>query len=132
MKKDIDVSPVTNTRGKTETNPRTSGIRKGHILLAIGGNAITDTTKTAWEKNREQSSLPLQKLFALSNYTSLRKKSTAYIGEFFRPDDRKQRIGRTSLKSNPESRNCEFEQITTAELLATNILSFIGKSTCEY
>ena len=89
-------------------------------------------TKTFRE--REPSSLPLHKLYTLFRQHFMPGRNVNHSrANFF---DSKRKNGETAedvCKRILEiEKNCEFETITAAELLASNFLSVIGKSTGDY
>ena len=133
MTKEIDISPMVNSkeilpqyREQLETE------LKDIFLWAIGQNALTEMTKTVRE--RELSSLPLHKLYALFrlHYTPERNVQHSR-SDFF---DLKRENGETAAdvwkRILEIEKNCEFENITAAELLASKFLSFKEKSTGDY
>ena len=88
-------------------------------------------TKTVRE--REPSSLPLHKLYSLIrlHFTPERNvhHSRADFFELKREGESAADVWKPILAIK---RNCEFETITAAELLASKFLSVIGKSTGDY
>ena len=133
MTKDIDISPIVNSkkilpqyREQLETEI------KDIYLWAIRQNALTEMTKTV--KEREPSSLPLPKSYILFrlHYTPER------IVQHSRSDffDLKRKNGESAAdvwkRILEVEKNCEFEKITAAEALASKFLSLIGKSTGDY
>ena len=131
--KEIDLSTMTNNK---EILPQFRdqlelGI-KNILLWAIGQTAITEMTKTVQE--REPSSLPLYKLYTLFRLHFTPERNVQHSrANFF---DLKRGNGESAAevwKRIPEvEKNCEFEAITAAELLASKFLSLIGKSTGDY
>ena len=89
-------------------------------------------TKTVRE--REPSSLPLHKLYTLFRLHFTPERNVHHSrAEFF---DLKREDGETAAdvwkRILEVEKNCEFETITAAELLASKFLSLIGKSTGDY
>ena len=133
MTKEIDLSIMTNrkeilpqNRDQLETDI------KDIFIWAIGQNAITEMTKTVRE--REPSSLPLYKLYTLSRLHFTPERNVHHSrADFF---DLKREDGETAAdvwkRILDVEKNCEFETITAAELLASKFLSLIGKSTGDY
>ena len=105
---------------------------KDIFIWAIGQNAITEMTKTVRE--REPSSLPLHKLYTLFrlHFTPERNVHHSRV-HFF---DLKREDGETAAdvwkRILEVEKNCEFDTITAAELLASKFLSLIGRSTGDY
>ena len=104
---------------------------KDIFLWAIGQNAITEMTKTVRE--REPSSLPLYKLYTLFRLHFTPERNVQHSrADFF---DLKREDGESAAdvwkRILEVEKNCEFETITAAELLASKFLS-IGKSTGDY
>ena len=133
MTKDLDFSKMTNNkeilpqyREQLETEI------KDIFLWAIGQNAITEMTKTVRE--REPSSLPLYKLYTLFRLHFTPERNVQHSrADFF---DLKREDGESAAdvwkRILEVEKNCEFETITAAELLASKFLSVIGKSTGDY
>ena len=133
MTKDLDLSKMTNNkeilpqyRDQLETEI------KDIFLWAIGQNAITEMTKTVRE--REPSSLPLHKLYTLFRLHFTPGRNVQHSrADFF---DLKREDGESAAdvwkRILEVEKNCEFETITAAELLASKFLSVIGKSTGDY
>ena len=133
MTKDLDLSKMTNNkeilpqyRDQLETEI------KDIFLWAIGQNATTKMTKTVRE--REPSSLPLHKLCTLFRLHFTPERNVQHSrADFF---DLKQEDGESAAdvwkRILEVEKNCEFETITAAELLASKFLSVIGKSTGDY
>ena len=89
-------------------------------------------TKTVRE--REPSSLPLHKLYTLFRLHFTPERNVHHSrADFF---DLKREDGETAAdvwkRILEVEKNCEFETITAAELLASKFLSLIGKSTGDY
>ena len=105
---------------------------KDIFIWAIGQNTITEMTKTARE--REPSSLPLHKLYTLFRLHFTPERNVHHSrADFF---DLKREDGETAAdvwkRILEVEKNCEFETITAAELLASKFLSPLGKSTGDY
>ena len=133
MTKEIDISTMVNSkeilpqyREQLETEI------KDIFFWAIGQNALTEMTKTVRE--REPSSLPLHKLYTLFrlHYTPERNVQHSR-SDFF---ELRRENGETAAdvwkRILEIEKNCEFENITAAELLASKFFSLIGKSTGDY
>ena len=89
-------------------------------------------TKTIRE--REPSSLPLYKLYTLFRLHFTPERNVQHSrADFF---DLKREDGESAAdvwkRILEIEKNCEFETITAAELLASKFLSVIGKSTGDY
>ena len=133
MTKDLDLSKMTNNkeilpqyREQLETEI------KDIFLWAIGQNAITEMTKTVREK--EPSSLPLYKLYTLFRLHFTPERNVQHSRADFL--DLKREDGESAAdvwkRILEVEKNCEFETISAAELLASKFLSVIGKSTGDY
>ena len=132
MTKDIDLSTMANNKEiLPQYRDQLELEIKDVFLWAIGQTAITEMTKTI--RQRKPSSLPLHNLYTLFRLHFTPKRYVQHSrADFF------------DLKRNGESaadvwkqileveKNCEFEAITAAELLASKFLSLIGKSTGDY
>ena len=133
MTKDLDLSMMTNSKKILPQYRDQLGAEiKDIFLWAIGQNAITEMTKTV--KEREPSSLPLHNLYSLFRLHFTAERNDRHSrADFFE-------LKREEGESAPDvwkriltiERNCEFETITAAELLASKFLSVIGKSTGDY
>ena len=130
MTKDIDLSTMTISK---EILPQYRDQLETDIKdMLIGHNAITEMTKTVRE--REPSSLPLRKLYTLFRLHFTPKRNVHHS----RADcfDLKREDGETAedvwKRILEVEKNCEFETITAAELLASKFLSLIGTSTGDY
>ena len=127
---DIDLSTMTNSK---EIPPQYREQLKTDIKdIAIGQNAITEMTKTVRE--REPSLLPLYKLYTLFRLHFTPERNVDHSrADFF---DLKREDGETAAdvwkRILEVEKNCEFETVTAAELLASKFLSLIGKSTGDY
>ena len=105
---------------------------KDIFLWAIGQNAITEVTKTVRE--REPSSLPLYKLYTQFRLHFTPGRNVQHSrADFF---DLKREDGESTAnvwkRILEVEKNCEFETITAAELLASKFLTVIGKSMGDY
>ena len=105
---------------------------KDIFFWAIGQTEITEMTKTVRE--REPSSLPLYKLYTLFRLHFTPERNVQHSrADFF---DLKRGNGESAAdvwkRILEVEKNCEFEAITAAELLASKFLSLIGKSTGDY
>ena len=133
MTKDIDLSIMTNSK---EILPQYREQLEMDIedtfLWAIGQSALTEMTKTVRE--REPSILPLHKLYTLFRLHFTPERNVQHSrADFF---DLKREINETAAdvwkRILDVEKNCEFETITAAELIALKFLSLIGKSTGDY
>ena len=133
MTKEIDLSTMTNNKEiLTQYRDQLETEIKDIFIWAIGQNAITEMTKTIRE--REPSSLPLYKLYTLFRLHFTPERNVQHSrADFF---DLKREDGESAAdvwkRILEIEKNCEFETITAAELLASKFLSVIGKSTGDY
>ena len=133
MTKNINLSTMTNSKEiLPQYRDQLEKDIKDIFIWAIGQNAITETTKTVRE--REPSSLPLHKLYTLFRLPFTPGRTVHHSrADFF---DLKREDGDTAAgvwkRILEVEKNCEFETITAAELLASKFLSLIGKSTGNY
>ena len=134
MTKEIDLSIMTNNM---EILPQFRDQQelemKDIFLWAIGQTAITEIeTKTVRE--REPSSLPLHKLYTIFRLHFTPERNVQHSrADFFDPKRGNGESAADVWKRILEvEKNCEFEAITAAELLASKFLSLIGKSTGDY
>ena len=103
---------------------------KDTFLWAIGQSALTELSKTV----SEHSFLPLHKLYTLFRLHFTPERNVQHRrADFF---DLKREINETAAdvwkRILDVEKNCNFEAITAAELIASNFLSLIGKSTGDY
>ena len=133
MTNDLDLSTMTNSKEiLPQYRDQLEAEIKDIFLWAIEQNAITEMTKTVRE--REPSSLPLHKLYSLFRLHFTPERNVHHSrADFF---ELKREEGESAAdvwkRILTIERNCEFETITAAELLASKFLSVIGKSTGDY
>ena len=133
MTKDLDLSKMTNNKEiLPQYRERLETGKKDIFLQAIGQKAFTEMTKTVRE--REPSSLPLYKLYTLFRLHFTPERNVQHSRADFFDLQRKDGESATDVWKRilEVEKNCEFETITAAELLASNFLSVIGKSTGDY
>ena len=133
MTKDLVLSKMTNNK---EILPQYRNQLETEIndifVWAIGQTAITEMTKTV--RGREPSSLPLYKLYTLFQLHFTPERNVQHSrADFF---NLKREHGESAAdvwkRILEVEKNCEFETIIAAELLASKFLSVIGKSTGDY
>ena len=106
----------------TETNWK----KKKHVfILAIGQSAITEMTNSVWKK--ELSSLPLD-FTHFSDYTSFLNRRNSTVTTFNLERKPGESATDTWKRILEIVKNCEFETLTAAELLASNFVSVIWKT----
>ena len=133
MTKDIDLSIMTNSKEiLPQYREQLEMDIKDTFLWAIGQSALTEMTKPVRE--REPSILPLHKLYTLFRLHFTPERNVQHSrADFF---DLKREINETAAdvwkRILDVEKNCEFETITAAELIASKFLSLIGKSTGDY
>ena len=131
--KDLDLSTMTNSKEiLPQYRDQLEAEIKDIFLWAIGQNAITEKTKT--DRERKPSSLPLHKLYSLFKLHFTPERNVHHSrADFF---ELKREEGESAADVwkwiLTIERNCDFETITAAELLASKFLSVIGKSTGDY
>ena len=105
---------------------------KDTFLWAIGQNALTEMTKTVRE--REPSALPLNKLYTLFrlHFTPEKNVQLGRADFFDLKKERNETAANVYKRIQDVEKNCEFETITAAELIASKFLSLIRKSTGDY
>ena len=134
-KNDLDLSKMTNNKEILPQYHEELETEIKDIFLwawAIGQNTITEMTKTVRE--REPSSLPLYKVYTLFRLHFTPDRNVQHSrADFF---DLKLEDGESAAdvwkRILEVEKNCEFETITAAELLASKFLSVIGNSTGDY
>ena len=131
--KDFDISSMVNSK---ETLPQYREKLETEIkdifLWAIGQNALTEMTKTV--KERKPSFLPLHKLNTLFrlHYTPEQNVEHNRSDFFDLKRDNRESAADVWKRILEIEKNCEFENTTAAELLASKFLSLMGKSTRDY
>ena len=98
-------------------------------MYSYGQSAITEMTKT--EREREPNSLPLYRLYTLFRLQLIPEQNKHHsIADFFKikrePGESAAETWKRILETE---KNCEFKEVTVAELLASKFLSVIGKTT---
>ena len=130
MTRELDLSKMTNSK---EVLPQYRDQLEEEIkdvfIWAIGQSALTEMTKTVRE--REPTSLPLYRLYALFRLHFIPERNKHHSrADFF---NLKREPGESAAETWKRileiEKNCEFEEITAAELLASKFLSVIGKTT---
>ena len=133
MTKDIDLSQMVNPKEiLPQFRDQLELEIKDTFLWAIGQSALSEMTKTVRE--REPSTLPLHRLYSLFRLHFNPERNVQHSrADFF---DLKRESNETAAdvwkRILEVEKNCEFETITAAELLASKFLSLIGKSTGDY
>ena len=133
MTKDIDLSTMTNHKEiLLHFRDQLELEIKDIFLWKIGQTAITEMTKTVGE--REPSSLPLHKLYTLFrlHFTPERNMQHSRADFFNLKRGNGQSAADVWERILEVEKNCKFEAITVAELLASKSLPLIGKSTGDY
>ena len=130
MTREIDLSKMTNSK---EVLPQFRDQLEDEIkdvfIWAVGQAALTEMTKTVRE--REPNSLPLYRLYALFRLHFIPERNKHHSrADFF---NLKREPGESAAETWKRileiEKNCEFEEITAAELLASKFRSVIGKTT---
>ena len=104
---------------------------KDIFIWAVGQTAVTEMTKTVRE--REPTTLPLWKLYALFRLHFTPERNVHHSrADFF---ELRRNTGETAAdvwkRILEVERNCEFETVTAAELLASKFLSVIGNNEAD-
>ena len=130
MTREIDLSKMTNSKEiLPQFREQLEEEIKDVFIWAIGQSAITEMTKTVRE--REPNSLPLYRLYTLFRLHFIPERNKHHSrADFF---NLKREPGESAAETWKRileiEKNCEFEEITAAELLASKFLSVIGKTT---
>ena len=120
MTRELDLSKMTNSK---EVLPQYRDQLEVEIqdvfILAIGQSALTEMTKTIREK--EPTPLPLYRLYALFrlHFIPERKKHHSRANFFNLKREPGETAAETWKRILEIGKNCEFEEITAAELLAS-------------
>ena len=129
MTKDLDLTEMTTSREiKEQYRDRLEDEVKDIFIWALGQSAITEMTKTVRE--REPTTLPLWKLYSLFrlHFTPERNKYHSRADFFELKREPGESAADTWKRILEIEKNCEFEEITAAELLASKFLSVIGNN----
>ena len=132
MTKDIDLSTMNISRKILPLcREQVRSEIKNRCLWAFGQNAFTEMTETIREKT---SFPPLYKLYPLFHLHNAPKKNVKHSRAIFFDLKKQYRksVADVWKRILEDEKNCEFETIAAAELLATMFLSLIGKSTGHY
>ena len=130
MTREIDLSKMTNSKEVLpQFREQLEDERKDVFIWAVGQAALTEMTKTVRE--REPNSLPLYRLYALFRLHFIPERNKHHSrADFF---NLKREPGESAAETWKRileiEKNCEFEEKTAAELLASIFLSVIGKTT---
>ena len=130
MTRDIDVSTMTYSKEiLPQFRERLEEEIRDVFIWAIGQSAITEMTKTVREK--EPNSLPLYQLYTLFGLHFFPERNKHHSrADFF---NLKREPGESAVERWKHilefEKNCEFEEIKAAELLASKFLSVTGKKT---
>ena len=130
MTKEIDISEMVNSREILEQHrDHLEEEIKDIFIWAVGQTALTEMTKTVREK--EPKNLPLHRLYALFrlHFTPERNKHHSRADFFELKREPGEAIAEVWKRILEVEQNCEFEEITAAELIASKFLSVIGKET---
>ena len=130
MTREIDLSMMTNSK---EVLPKYRDQLEEEIkdvfIWAIGQSALTEMTKTVIEG--EPNYLPIHRIYALFRLHFIPERNKQHSrADFFNLMRKPEESAADTWKRILEiEKNCEFEEITAAALLASKFLSVIGKTT---
>ena len=130
MTRDIDLSKMSNSKEiLPQFRKQFEEEIKNAFIWSIGQSAITEMTKTARE--REPNSLPSYRCYTLFrlHFTPERNKHLSRASFFKLKREPGESAAETWKRILEIEKNCEFEEITAAELLASKFLSVIVKTT---
>ena len=121
MTREIDLSKTINSKGVLpKYRDQFEEEIKDVLIWAIGKSALTDMTKMVSEK--EPNFLPLHRLYASFRLHSIpeRNKHHNRADFFILKREPGESAADTWKRILETEKNCEFEEITAAELLASN------------
>ena len=127
MTHEMDLSVMTTDKEiKPEYREQLDREIKDLFIWSIGEAAVTEMTKTIREK--DPNSLPLNKLYSLFrlHFIPERNKHHSRADFFGIERDKNETAEDVWTRLLEVEKNCEFENITAAELLASKFLSLIG------
>ena len=133
MTHEIDLSEMTTDKEiKEEYREMLDREIKDIFIWSLGETAIKEMTRTVREK--EPNSLPLAKLYSLFRiyFTPERNKYHSRADFFELQRTQKDTAADIWTKILETEKNCEFENITAAELIVSKFMSQIGRSTGDY
>ena len=127
MTKDIDLSTMTNSKKVLQQFRDKLELEKNDTFLwAITQSALTEMTKSVRE--REPSALPLYKLYTLFrlHFSPERNVQHSQTDFFDLKRETNETVADVWKRIVDVEKNCEFETITAAELIASKFPSLIG------
>ena len=105
---------------------------KDLFIWALGESAITEKTKTVRDNDPNKTDInQLYSLFRL-HFIPERNKFRSRADFFGIPGDKHETVEDVWTRILHVEKNCEFENVTPAELIASKFLSVIGRSTGHY
>ena len=105
---------------------------KDLFIWALGESAITEMTRTVRDNDRNRMDVSqLNSLFRL-HFIPERNKFHSQADFFGKARENNETTEDVWTRILQEEKNCEFENVTPAELFASKFLSLIGRSTGEY
>ena len=129
MTREIVLSKMTNSKEVLpQYRDQLEEEMKDVFIWAIGQSALTEMTRSVRE--RESKSLPLHRLYALFRLHIIPEWNKHHGRADFFNLERTWRIGSSYLETYPE-KNCEVEEPTAAELVATKFFPVIRKTTVD-
>ena len=103
---------------------------KDLFIWALGESAITEMTRTV--RDHDTNRMDDIDYIRCSGYTSYRNETNSTEEQIYLEYEKNTKRRKICGQGYYRGKNCEFEKVTAAELLASKFLSVIGRSTGEY
>ena len=133
MTQKIDLNTMTTDKEILEEYLKGLEIKLKDIFIwALGEEAVTEMTKTV--RDNDQNKMNINQLYILFRLHFIPERNIFHSrADFFgitrEPNETAEDVWTRILQTE---KNCETDNVTTAELLASKFLSLIGRSTGDY
>ena len=132
MTQDIDLNNMTTGKTLTEFRDELEIKIKYIFIWALGEAAVTEMTKTV--RDNDPNKMNNSQLYALFRLHFIPERTKLHSrADFFGITRELNETAEDALTRNLQTeKNCEFDRVTPAELIASKFSSLIGRSTEEY
>ena len=133
MTRDIDLNNMTTDKEILPEFREELGMKiKDIFIWALGEAAVTEMTKTV--RDKDPNKMNVNQLYALFRLHFIPERSKFHcradlFGITREPNESAEDVWTRILQTE---KNCEFDRVTPAELIASKFLSLIGRSTGDY
>ena len=133
MTQKVDLNRMTTDKEITEEYREELKIKiKDIFIWALGEEAVTEMTKTV--RDNDPNKMNINQLYSLFRlHFNPERNKFHNRGDFFgiirEPNERAEDVWTRILQTE---KNCEFDNVTPAELIASKFLSLVGRSTGDY